>query len=494
MVKITLKAGKASSPPPPTPASATGLKLNLQPKKPISKKRAADDVTALPDPKRRLTLKIGESRKPSAAPKLKALNATKKPPPPRLPGLGYDSEDSEAEEDPAIQQAFVLRMRPGEDCDYIHDAITNGKVGLPVSEGGAEVSFRFIEKDLRRAIVTVRGRMYAAVLVDLPCIVETMKSWDKKGWWKVADMCQMLLVLGTCRNEDEARTYALPKEVEKDTFQYPHGLTPPMHWVRKRRFRKRLSYKTIANVDEEVERLLREDEQAEKTGGSARYTMIDPTRPNGEQAIGESEIDEYESQDALDTFENGQQPEDEEFDDEEFAAELEGGLQAAFDEEETQAAFTSEPLAGNLIDSPAQIPDQAPAFTAPTTSAPIPESESVAATPAQATSEADAEGDDESSSDEDDEEDEEEDEADSPMDEDALARAAERNQQLEELADLEREIASQKRKCDGLTNQLLKQRAVAQLRNLQEDRRVKRGILGLDEEDEGAAEGGTGEG
>jgi TATA-binding protein-associated factor Taf7 len=32
--------------------------------------------------------------------------------------------------------------------------------------------------------------------VDLPCIVEGMKSWDRRGWYKSADICQMLLVLG----------------------------------------------------------------------------------------------------------------------------------------------------------------------------------------------------------------------------------------------------------------------------------------------------------
>ncbi|KAK3059195.1 hypothetical protein LTR09_000761 [Extremus antarcticus] len=70
MVKITLKAGKASSPPPPVKLS---LKAS-EPKKPISKKRAATDTSALPDPKRRLTLKIGESRKPSTGPKLVDIN------------------------------------------------------------------------------------------------------------------------------------------------------------------------------------------------------------------------------------------------------------------------------------------------------------------------------------------------------------------------------------------------------------------------------------
>ncbi|KAK5174411.1 uncharacterized protein LTR77_001491 [Saxophila tyrrhenica] len=555
MVKLTLKTGKAASPDasaqpdpppsiPPTPASTTsntGFKLSLKnsaaptpateqpPPKPKkqpsqqakkskppangSKKRAANDDTISPAakrlaaPSRKISLNIGKAaaqqfandgpnsaggsnkillkRKPTTGPKIRALTAARKPPP-RLPGLGYDSEDSDAEADPTIQQAFILRMQPGEDCDYLHDAIANGKVGLPISEGGAEVSFKFLETNMRRAMVTIRGRMYAAVLVDLPCIVETMKSWDKKGWWKVADLCQILLVLGRCHSEEDAKTYALPKEVDKETHQYAHGLTPPMHWVRKRRFRKRLSYKAIANVDEEVERLLREDEQAEETGGSVSTKMIDPNRPD--RGVNESEADDYESQDALETIENGQQAGEEEYLDDE-AFDLEGGLQAAFDEE-AEEAFTSEPVAADIVSaSPAPIQDQAPSFAAATTAL-----ESAAPTPAaEGETDIDAPGDADSSS-EDEDEDASDEEEDSPdvLDEDAAARAAERNQQLEEVADLEREIASQRRKVASMSNQLLKQRAEAQLRNLEEDLRVKRGVFGLEEEDEEVG-GGRGE-
>ncbi|KAK3061234.1 hypothetical protein LTR53_019846, partial [Teratosphaeriaceae sp. CCFEE 6253] len=113
--------------------------------------------------------------------------------------------------------------------------------------------------------------MYAAALVDLPCILESLKSWDKKGWWKVADVCQMLFVLGPVQSEAQIRDFPLPREVDRKTMAYAHGLTPPMHHVRRRRFRQRVSYRQMENVEEEVERLLKEDEEWERQNGKVTH-------------------------------------------------------------------------------------------------------------------------------------------------------------------------------------------------------------------------------
>ena len=48
-------------------------------------------------------------------------------------------------------------------------------------------------------------------------------------------------------------------------FIWPHGITPPLRNVRKRRFRRALSHRTIETVENEVNRLLKLDAQAEKT-------------------------------------------------------------------------------------------------------------------------------------------------------------------------------------------------------------------------------------
>ena len=82
----------------------------------------------------------------------------------------------------------------------------------------------------------------------------------------------------------------------------------------------------------------------------------------------------------------------------------------------------------------------------------------------------------EDSSSEDDDGDDSEDDEDSPdvVDEYAAAQAAERNQQVEEIADLERQVENQRTKVKNITNQLLKQRASAQLATLERDLRIKK--------------------
>jgi transcription initiation factor TFIID subunit 7 len=65
--------------------------------------------------------------------------------------------------------------------------------------------------------------------------------------------------------EDKIPEEGIPtsnKNFNIDEFIWPHGITPPLHHVRKRRFRKRVNRRTIESVEQEVERLLEEDELA----------------------------------------------------------------------------------------------------------------------------------------------------------------------------------------------------------------------------------------
>ena len=235
---------------------------------------------ARPSKKIRLVSHINQTTASVFGPKTPVVIKTKVKgqKPQRRLGEGYDSEASDREEDPYIEEEFVLRMMPGPDCDYMRAAIAEKKIGLPKNQGGPDIHMRFLHHEGRRAAITIRGQCYAATLVDLPTIIEGMKSWDRRGWWKTADICQMLWVFSPVKSEDEARTIALPSILD-DSFQYPHGLTPPMQFARKRRFRKRISRTAIEKVEAEVERLLDEDARAVAT----RYEMLEPD--NGDQAL-----------------------------------------------------------------------------------------------------------------------------------------------------------------------------------------------------------------
>nr|CAD7604710.1 unnamed protein product [Timema genevievae] len=106
-------------------------------------------------------------------------------------------------------------------------------------------------------------------MVDLPTIVESLKTIDNKSFYKTADLCQLLI----CKEEDDQTTTDEespaktkkkdPNKVDKK-FLWPHGITPPLKNVRRRRFRKTLKKKYVEapEIEKEVKRLLRVDNDA----------------------------------------------------------------------------------------------------------------------------------------------------------------------------------------------------------------------------------------
>lgn len=115
--------------------------------------------------------------------------------------------------------------------------------------------------DPRRAAFKVNNMTYAAKLVDLPNIIEAQKTFDNRHLFKIADISQMLIVENPVA--DEASITEKPLKI--DEYIWPHGITPPMKHVRKRRFRKRMSRLAIEVVEESVEDLLKKDDEAEDT-------------------------------------------------------------------------------------------------------------------------------------------------------------------------------------------------------------------------------------
>ncbi|CAO3608003.1 unnamed protein product [Cunninghamella echinulata] len=95
----------------------------------------------------------------------------------------------------------------------------------------------------------------------LPTIIESQKTLDKKQFYKIADISQMLVVDGA--SLETPLSQQMNNRHQTDPYSYPHGLTPPLKYVRKRRFRKKLSKRAIEEVEREVERLLEVDATAE---------------------------------------------------------------------------------------------------------------------------------------------------------------------------------------------------------------------------------------
>lgn len=398
-------------------------------------------------------------------------------------GVGYDSAASDREQDPVITEAIILRMTPGDDCDYLRAAITAGNFG-PKKDGGADVEFRWFRSDNRRACVSIRGNHYAAILVDLPCIIEAMKSWfPKSGWMKSTDICQMLMVLGRVNSEVEAAEYPLPPrakgEFDEKTWQWAHGLTPPMHWVRKRRFRKRISVRTVMEVEAEVEEMLRLDELSVKNGQEPIVQYIDEeTNRNDNSDLGTSEGD-YDEEDAegdfddqyqqaaenpLDTIEDAD--EDEEAAHARMAEEFEREMMLASNTTDADPTTTKpNPLPTSAASLNPPTPTSTPALPAPSTSTSTPPTPAIppsAPSPASPSSP--------SSSDHSDEDEE--------MDEAQAERAQELQQLKDEVKEVDELIKAEQAKLGSTQNQLLRRRIVDKIKGLQQDRELKLAAVG----------------
>ncbi|KAL1979898.1 hypothetical protein VTN96DRAFT_5005 [Rasamsonia emersonii] len=415
-----------------------------------SKKRRADAASGdesdaepaeeKPGPKR---LKLNPSKQPG----VQSLRIKHKGSVPHRPlGVGYDSEASDTEVDPSIEENFILRMVPGEDCEYLRQVINERRIDR------AQVAFKPLTREGRRAIFRIRDRQYAATLVDLPCIVEGMKSWDKRSFYKAGDICQMLLVLGPVQNEKEAMEYPLPKEVDvldEKTYQYPHGLTPPLKWVRKRRFRDRISTRTIEQVEREVADLIAKDEAALKP---PKFELVDGgslSRAEGMVQSGAYDEEYDDTQDADGEVEEDMQAdaagEDDLFEDD-LAAEMEAALAAGADEEAGAAETASTPAA-----------DQA-------------------ATPS-ATKAAEDTSDDES----DDTEGGGAPEAE--LDEEQLAQQRELQEKREMIAEMEELIREETARWERQTNSILKMKMGKRVQQLKQDLALKKAAIGESEAD-----------
>ncbi|OCK80517.1 hypothetical protein K432DRAFT_382128, partial [Lepidopterella palustris CBS 459.81] len=371
-------------------------------------------------------------------------------PPIRNPGVGYDSEAEDAEIDPAIESQFILRMRPGPDCDTLRQAITEKRVGRPDRESGLGVQFRFFDKEGRRTMVTINKRMYAAMMVDLPCVIESMKSWNKRDWVKSADVCQMLLVLGQVKNEDEAKNFPVPKEVDPISHQFAHGLTPPMHWVRRRRFRQRVSFRKIEQVEAEVERLRALDKEAEASGGYTKFEILDPDHLDGSDSSEEDE-GEYGEEDIEGYYEEDNEDEMAKL----MEQELGGDDDGLFGELAHPA--TAHDVAMNALGSDNTNTTHNNTGTMPATETPG--------------STSNAETDDDADDDVDIESEQE-------IDEDALAEQRERDEKREEIEEIENSIKVQQEMHDNSRNILMKQRILKKIGELKTDLNLKKKGLG----------------
>lgn len=444
----------AAPPPGEAPAPLTMTKAGRT-SKPTAKKRAKADPDSgdearrngsaqEPAKKRMKTIKLKSGPDAPAARRNSsfriAIKDSHKSTFHRENGSGYDSEMEDAEEDPIVEEQIVLRMMEGPECDYINACLDSKKF----PSGGMDFKLRWLNE--RRAVVTVQGRMYAAVLVDMPTITEGMKTWDKKLMVKSADISQMLLVFARVNDEASARTAELPKVIF-DGHRWPHGLTPPMHDAVHRRFRKRLHKSEILNKEQEVQRLLQEDKNAIST----RYEWIDERRDT--MQAGTPDLDAEGEEDAEGEIDDGWDVGANDMD--MIDADIEAQLEAELND-----------LGSEMAETPTQE-GATPAAFAPETPA-----AGAGAAELKNGDRASVEG--ESGEDYDDDDDD--------SDDDANEEEKERREQVrgvrEDVRDIEKQINALREELATKTNPLLRKRIEGRIKGHMEDRQLKLASIG----------------
>ncbi|KAJ5183874.1 TAFII55 protein conserved region-domain-containing protein [Penicillium capsulatum] len=433
--KIKLKIGRK---PEPAPAAEQEKPKKKKPSKKRPAENAASAEPAAAPENTFKRLKINPSKKPG----VQSIRLKNKGTVAHRPvGVGYDSEASDTEADPSIEEQFILRMPPGEDCEYLRKVINDKTFDQ------SQVSFKPLNREGRRAVLKIRDKQYAASLVDLPCIIEGMKSWDRRGWYKSADICQMLLVLGLVSNDQEALEYPIPPEVEQPdekTLQYPHGLAPPLRWVRKRRFRDRVSSRTIEQVEKAVEDLVAQD------SGSIfppRFELVDSTSLN--RAEGFVQSGDYEEEDYYDQYQDAEGEADEE-----MMGDLEDELAA-----EMEAALAAE--------------DDAPADEAEQVGTPSAKPSTPAGAPTE-TAQGDSSGDESNES---------EDGGAEDLDDEQLEQQRQLQQQREEIGELETLIRTETAAWEKVQNHILRNKMGRRIQELKKDLDLKKVSAGIGDND-----------
>ncbi|RAL54022.1 hypothetical protein DM860_004493 [Cuscuta australis] len=142
-----------------------------------------------------------------------------------------------------MEEQFILRVPPSvaEQIDRLLSENASSE------DTGLDLTF---SEDGRSGTLVIGNERFPASLLDLPCIVESYKTYDDNVLIKTADIGQMIMV----REEGDPA----PDEAE-----YRHGLTPPMRDARRRRFRRE------PDLNPELVRRVEKDLQNIMAGGTA---------------------------------------------------------------------------------------------------------------------------------------------------------------------------------------------------------------------------------
>ncbi|XP_062109915.1 transcription initiation factor TFIID subunit 7 [Humulus lupulus] len=158
-----------------------------------------------------------------------------------------------------MEEQFILRVPPS-----VAERIERLLNEDPSCSEDKSLDLSFSD-DGRTGTFVIGNENFPASLLDLPCVVESYKTYDDSVLIKTADVGQMIMV----REPDDAAP---------DAVEYRHGLTPPMRDARKRRFRRE------PDLNPELVRRVEDDLLNISAGGPTETVDVEVAEPekNGE--------------------------------------------------------------------------------------------------------------------------------------------------------------------------------------------------------------------
>ncbi|XP_077219855.1 transcription initiation factor TFIID subunit 7-like [Tasmannia lanceolata] len=182
-----------------------------------------------------------------------------------------------------MEEQFILRVPPAV-AERIDRLLSENASSS--EDKSLDLSF---SEDGRSGTFVIGNDHFPASLLDLPCIMESYKTYDDSVLIKTADVGQIITVR---ENGDPA-----PEGVE-----YKHGLTPPMRDARRRRFRREpdlnpefvqrvekdlhdiIYRKTTDNVDVEVIEQEEDGDDTRRSNAREKTAALPPPKPDVPEA------------------------------------------------------------------------------------------------------------------------------------------------------------------------------------------------------------------
>lgn len=120
-------------------------------------------------------------------------------------------------------------------------------------KGYPDCEFDF--NDLKNITFRYKGTRYRVSAIPLPCILEAQKSFDGNQFYKINDVANMLVVWPKSYTEVEINHYT--------KIYAASGITPPLKFVKHRRWRERAqSLSAVEEIEKKVKELLERDRLA----------------------------------------------------------------------------------------------------------------------------------------------------------------------------------------------------------------------------------------